>query len=63
MDDKKGTIYWADFREKTPNYGDLIVLRYAPESKASPVITIYDRYTEWLDGDVYAVIKNCRKLK
>jgi hypothetical protein len=54
-----GVINWADFNEKKPNYGDLIILRFPPEAMTQPIITIFDRDTQWLDGDVYAVIEPC----
>jgi hypothetical protein len=54
-----GVINWADFNEKKPNYGDLIVLRFPPEAMTQPIITTFDRDTQWLDGDVYAVIEPC----
>jgi hypothetical protein len=54
-----GVINWADFNDKKPNYGDLIILRFPPEAMTNPIITLYDRDTQWLDGDVYAVIEPC----
>ncbi len=54
-----GVIIWADFNERKPNYGDLIILRPPPETMTLPIITIYDMDTQWLDGDVYAVIEPC----
>ena len=52
-----GVINWENFNEKLPTYGDLIILRFPPEARMQPIITIYDRETQWLDGCVYAVIE------
>lgn len=54
-----GVIHWAFFPEQTPNYGDEILLVYPPEQMTKPIITIYDRNTEWIDGCKYAVITPC----
>lgn len=58
---KTTNIVWIDFNDKKPNYGDLIILRFPPEARMIPVITIYDRDTMWLDGDVYAIIEHSLK--
>lgn len=54
-----GVIHWAFFPEQTPNFGDQIILAYPPEQMTEPIITIYDRNTEWIDGCKYAVITPC----
>ena len=54
-----GVITWADFNDIKPNCGDLIILRFPPEAMMAPIITVYGVDTEWIDGDVYAVIKPC----
>lgn len=54
-----GVIHWAFFPEQTPNYGDEILLVYPPEQMTNPIVTIYDRNTEWIDGCKYAVVTPC----
>lgn len=54
-----GVIHWAFFPEQTPNFGDEILLVYPPEQITKPIVTIYDRNTEWIDGCKYAVITPC----
>ena len=50
-------INWIDFNTKKPNYGDLIILKSPPEAMTLPTTMIYDKYTPWMDGDVYVVIE------
>jgi len=54
-----GVIHWAFLPEQTPSYGDEILLVYPPEQMTKPIVTIYDRNTEWIDGCKYAVITPC----
>ncbi len=48
-------INWVFFPE-IPNIGDEIVLVYPPEQMMEPMIVIYDRDVEWIDGCKWALI-------
>lgn len=58
---EKSIIRFIDFEDQTPNYGDQILLQYPPESGRDPIITVYDRYTDWIFGCRYAVINEKQK--
>lgn len=52
----KLAISWNDFKDEQPKYGDVIVIRPAPESKMKPRVITYDRDSEWMEGDLWQLL-------
>ena len=50
-------IIWHDFPHEKPNFGDLILWSHYQAPSDPPEVIVFDRDTEWLDGDMWAKIK------
>ena len=42
---------WKDFAEQTPKYGEVIVWRHYQALLELPEVLVFDRGTEWIEGD------------
>lgn len=56
-------IIWHEFPHEKPCFGDLILWSHCQAPSKPPDIIVFDRDTEWIDGDGWAKINDEPKRK
>lgn len=50
---------WRIFSDDNkPKYGDLVVIYPSPEQRDFPYVTVFDKMTQWIDGDMWCKLPN-----